>query len=117
MEDRVNVIEVNSPQTDGPKKKGWKKGLLIFVIILVAIIAIGSISIALLGDSEEKGSLLIGDNGHISMHAPYVGELYVEGTIGGAAGGLLLGRVRGSWAARLFGAMAAAAGVRLLWAP
>ncbi|WP_051600914.1 signal peptide peptidase SppA [Eubacterium sp. AB3007] len=91
MEDRVNVIEVNSPQTDGPKKKGWKKGLLIFVIILVAIIAIGSISIALLGDSEEKGSLLIGDNGHISMHAPYVGELYVEGTIGGAAGGLLGG--------------------------
>ena len=39
------------------------------------------------------------------------------GAAGGAAGGLLLGRVRGSWAARLFGAMAAAAGVRLLWAP
>lgn len=90
MEDRVNVIHLEPSQPGKAKKKsGWRKGVLIFVIILVVIIVFGSILIALLGNAESSdGSQRITDSGTLRMGSPYIGQLYVSGEIGAYSGGL-----------------------------
>lgn len=68
----------------GPNKKKftWKKGLVIFAIILAAIVAIGVAIWYFSGTvSGNDGEKYVSDTGTVDMNSPYIGQLSVEGTI------------------------------------
>lgn len=75
MEDRVNVFDSTPAQK---KPFTWKKGLVIFVIILAVILGAGVfLNVIFSGDSGTT----IGEDGTLNLSDSYVGVLQVEGTI------------------------------------
>ncbi|MDY5423392.1 signal peptide peptidase SppA [Hornefia butyriciproducens] len=75
MENRVNTFD---SQTGKAKKPfTWKKGILVFLIILAVIIAAG----ILIRGHMKSSDAVIGDGGTLKLSDPYIGVLSVEGTI------------------------------------
>jgi len=83
MNDRVNTYDPAQYGAGGPgggRKFSWKKGLLIFVGILAALVVVVMI-ISYFAHGTKSGADVIGDGQSVNFSDPYIGELHVEGTI------------------------------------